>query len=144
MRRPLFRGAEPMRTVLIRVAASAGMACLLGWLLGCRPSQPPSSEAPLPFLPEVKPSEQRVIEIPPARRKQVFRETEKLIDRFQAKLRALNEDVAEGRISPQGRIDAMAKLREQFDAELEAVMERYGLRTTHYPAIRAEGLEQGW
>ncbi len=146
LQKPLFWGDGPMRTLGIRIALLAASVCIAGGLCGCGSKEPPRSDASssLPFLPKARSDVRPVLDIPLARRKQVFRETEKLIDRYEAKLRALNEDVAEGRLSPKARVAAMAKLREQFDADLEAIMGRYGLRTKHYPAIRAEGLEQGW
>ncbi|MCS7237098.1 MAG: hypothetical protein NZ899_02360 [Thermoguttaceae bacterium] len=83
-------------------------------------------------------------DIPLVRRKQVYREVQKLIHDFEEKTRHIREQFVEGRISAEEREQLLKEARERYDFDLKATLGRYGLRLKDLPNIIAEARDKGW
>lgn len=83
-------------------------------------------------------------DIPLVRRKQVFREVQKLIHDYEEKSRAIRQEFAEGKMSSRERDLLLKEAAERHEFELKAILGRYGLRLKDLPHILAEARDKGW
>lgn len=118
---------------------AAALVLLSTLLAGCgTPKNPPPPQEQLRHIEYTPP------DIPLVRRKQVYREVQKLIHDFEEKTRQIREQFSEGKISAQEREELLKEARERYDFDLKAVLGRYGLRTKDLPNILAEARDKGW
>lgn len=112
---------------------------LVGIQGGCSSHSPPPSKQE-----EIRHVQYTPPDIPLARRKQVYREVQKLIHEYEERTYSIRQQFAEGKLSARERDQLLKEATERYEFELKAALGRYGLRMKDLPHILAEARDKGW